>query len=124
MRTKLEIYQHATPEPKRWWLDLIEIAQEVLDVARVDRLREQREAHAQTLSVGQPRGGGQQATANAVPVPLPPPPASPSAASTRDKGDNRNWSKGDNKGSGKGSNQWYGQGSNGSANYDRSSDDP
>ena len=124
MRTKLEVYQHTTLEHKRWWLDLIKIAQEVLDVARADRLREQREAHVQTLSNGQSRGGGQQATANAALVPLPSPPTSPSAASTGDKGDNRNWSKGDNNGSGKGSNQWSGQRMNGSANHDWSSDDP
>ena len=118
MHTKLEVYQHTTLEHKRWWMDLVRIAQDILDIGRADRLREQHEAHVQTPSNGQPRGGGQQAPTNAVPVPLPSPPASPSAASTRDKGDNKSWAKGDNKGSGKGSGQGSGQQVNGSANHE------
>merc|ERR1711873_272831 len=103
---------------------MVKIAQDILDIGRADRLREQHQAHVQTLSQGQPRGRGQQAPANTVPVPLPPPPASPSAASTRDKGDNKSWAKGDNKGSGKGSGQGSGQRVNGSASHEWSSDDP
>ena len=69
MQTKLEVYQVTHPAETRKWEDLVRITHEVLEVGRSGRLRDQHQAHMQTLSKGQPKGRGQQALGNAAPAP-------------------------------------------------------